>query len=82
MEEKRSPMPSFRNASSELSIENEDRAILLKKAHRKVDKHLLLWYSFVYLIMRVHVSNISNTAAINIEPGSKIKKHFGNLTSE
>jgi hypothetical protein len=55
---------------------------LLKKAHGKVDKRLLLWYSFVYLIMRIHVSNISNTAIINLEEGDGIKKQLGNLTSE
>ncbi|KXH33991.1 high-affinity nicotinic acid transporter [Colletotrichum simmondsii] len=54
---------------------------LLKKAHRKVDKRLLLWYSFVYLIMRIHVSNISNAAIINLEQGTGIKKQLGNLSS-
>ncbi|KAK1701643.1 high-affinity nicotinic acid transporter [Colletotrichum lupini] len=54
---------------------------LLKTAHRKVDKRLLLWYSFVYLIMRIHVSNISNAAIINLEQGTGIKKQLGNLSS-
>ncbi|KAF6820059.1 high-affinity nicotinic acid transporter [Colletotrichum plurivorum] len=54
---------------------------LLKAAHRKVDKRLLLWYSFVYLIMRIHVSNISNAAIINLEQGTGIRKQLGDLSS-
>ncbi|KAH3983221.1 hypothetical protein HBI52_088800 [Parastagonospora nodorum] len=53
----------------------------LKKAHRKVDQRLLCWYAFVYLIMRIHVSNISNTAIMNLEQGAGIKKQLGNLSS-
>ncbi|KAF2026350.1 MFS general substrate transporter [Setomelanomma holmii] len=53
----------------------------LKAAHRKVDKRLLCWYAFVYLIMRIHVSNISNTAIMNLEHGTGIKKQLGNLSS-
>lgn len=53
----------------------------LTRAHRKVDKRLLLWYSFVYLIMRIHVGNISNTAIMNLEEGTGIKQQLGNLTS-
>jgi hypothetical protein len=52
-----------------------------KQARRKVDKRLLIWYAFVYLIMRIHVSNITNTAIINLEQGTGIKKQLGNLTS-
>lgn len=54
----------------------------LRSAHRKVDRRLVLWYSFVYLIMRIHVSNISNTAIINLEEGDGIKAQLGNLTSQ
>lgn len=54
---------------------------LLKAAQKKVDRRIILWYSFVYLIMRIHVSNITNTAIINIEEGDGIKKQLGNLTS-
>lgn len=54
---------------------------LLKSAQKKVDRRVILWYSFVYLIMRIHVSNITNTAIINIEEGDGIKKQLGNLTS-
>lgn len=52
-----------------------------KAAYHKVDIRILLWYSFVYLIMRIHVSNITNTAIINIEQGTGIKKQLGNLDS-
>jgi len=61
---------------------DEDAAAALKAAHRKVDVRLLLWYSFVYLIMRVHVNNITNTAIINLEQGHGIKKQLGNLSSQ
>lgn len=54
----------------------------LKSAHQKLDHRLILWYSFVYLIMRIHVSNISNTAIINLEQGTGIKKQLGNLSSQ
>jgi MFS family permease len=35
----------------------------------------------VYLIMRIHVSNISNSAIINLEQGTGIRKQLGNLSS-
>ncbi|WQF84623.1 Putative major facilitator superfamily, MFS transporter superfamily [Colletotrichum destructivum] len=54
---------------------------LLKAAHRKIDKRLLVWYSFVYLIMRIHVSNISNAAIINLEQGTGIRRQLGDLSS-
>ncbi|GKT63227.1 high-affinity nicotinic acid transporter [Colletotrichum tofieldiae] len=63
-----------------ISSPDEDDS-LLKIAHRKVDRRLLLWYSFVYLIMRIHVSNISNAAIINLEEGTGIRKQLGNLSS-
>lgn len=34
----------------------------LRAAGQKVDKRLFLWYSFVYLIMKIDVSNTTNTA--------------------
>ncbi|SMY26146.1 unnamed protein product [Zymoseptoria tritici ST99CH_1A5] len=67
--------------SSEQSLEAESKTTL-QRAYRKVDYRVLLWYSFVYLIMRINVSNITNTAIINIEDGTGIKKQLGNLTSE
>ncbi|OJJ41829.1 hypothetical protein ASPWEDRAFT_56825 [Aspergillus wentii DTO 134E9] len=59
----------------------ESNARNLKQIHRQIDTRILLWYSFVYLIMRVDVTNISNAAIINIEEGNGIKKELGNLTS-
>ncbi|PPJ49632.1 hypothetical protein CBER1_02173 [Cercospora berteroae] len=53
----------------------------LRSAYRKSDLRLLYWYSFVYLWMRIHASNITNTAIINIETGDGIKTQLGNLTS-
>ncbi|TQN65548.1 MFS transporter prlL [Colletotrichum shisoi] len=54
---------------------------LLATAHRKVDRRLLVWYSFVYLVMRIHVSNISNAAIINLEQGTGIRRQLGDLSS-
>jgi hypothetical protein len=69
------------DTTSQASIEDGSKTTL-QKAYRKVDYRVLLWYSFVYLIMRINVSNITNTAIINIEEGTGIKKQLGNLTSE
>ncbi|KAF9871430.1 high-affinity nicotinic acid transporter [Colletotrichum karsti] len=73
-------MPQQQPPASEHPPSEEDKP-LLKTAHRKVDKRLLIWYSFVYLIMRIHVSNISNAAIINLEQGTGIRKQLGNLSS-
>lgn len=54
----------------------------LRAVHRKLDYRLLLWYSFVYLVMRIDVTNVTNTAIINVEEGNGIKKELGNLTSQ
>lgn len=72
--------PVIRSPSSLSTAEPEHDG--LRSAHRKVDRRLVLWYSFVYLIMRIHVSNISNTAIINLEEGDGIKAQLGNLTSQ
>ncbi|KAH7196419.1 high-affinity nicotinic acid transporter [Fusarium flagelliforme] len=72
--------PTQADASSTENGFNQEKDVL-KTAHRKVDKRLLLWYAFVYLIMRIHVSNISNTAIMNLEQGTGIKKQLGNLSS-
>jgi MFS family permease len=53
-----------------------------KTGYRKVDIRLLLWYSFVYLIMRIHVQNVTNSAIMNLETGHGIKAQLGNLDSE
>lgn len=63
--------------------EDDDRLSAdLRSAHRKLDRRLILWYAFVYLFMRIHVSNISNTAIINLEQGDGIKVQLGNITSQ
>ncbi|KAH7115130.1 major facilitator superfamily domain-containing protein [Dendryphion nanum] len=66
---------------SDSDTSSAESEALLKAAHRKIDKHLLLWYAFVYLIMRIHVGNISNSAIMNLEQGTGIKKQLGNLSS-
>jgi hypothetical protein len=82
MSDTRSPISVTNNVSSSSSDDLEVETPLLKQARRKVDKRLVLWYSFVYLIMRIHVGNISNAAIINLEQGTGIRKQLGNLTSQ
>ncbi|KAK4902730.1 hypothetical protein LTR27_000669 [Elasticomyces elasticus] len=64
-----------------LDVEAESSDQRLKAVRRKVDIKILLWYSFVYLIMRIHVSNVSNVAIINLEQGTGIRKQLGNLSA-
>jgi len=63
------------------STTSQDQLDHVKAIRRKVDIKILLWYSFVYLIMRIHVSNVTNTAIINLEQGDGIKKQLGIVTS-
>jgi hypothetical protein len=65
---------------SDASSDLPSKAVL-EAAHRKVDKRLLCWYAIVYLLMRINVSNISNTAIMNLEQGTGIKKQLGHLSS-
>lgn len=57
-------------------------SLVSKTAYRKTDIRLLLWYSFVYLIMRIHVQNVTNSAIMNLESGDGIKTQLGGLSSE
>jgi sugar phosphate permease len=58
------------------------QSLIEKAAYRKADIRLLLWYSFVYLIMRIHVQNVTNSAIMNLESGHGIKQQLGGLSSE
>jgi hypothetical protein len=69
-----SPTPSDSLTTSQTQAE--------KTGYRKVDIKLLIWYSFVYLIMRIHVQNVTNSAIMNLETGHGIKAQLGNLDSE
>lgn len=73
---------SSTSVSPRESVDHQHSAAALKSAHKKLDRRLILWYAFVYLFMRIHVSNISNTAIINLEQGDGIKAQLGNLTSQ
>jgi MFS family permease len=66
---------------SNVTSDNSASEAALKAAHRKVDRRLLFWYAFVYLFMRINLSNITNTAIMNLEQGTGIKKELGNLSS-
>jgi MFS family permease len=68
-----SPTPSSLTSS---------QSLIEKAAYRKADIRLLLWYSFVYLIMRIHVQNVTNSAIMNLETGHGIKAQLGGLSSE
>ena len=68
-----SPTPSSLTSS---------QSLIEKAAYRKADIRLLLWYSFVYLIMRIHVQNVTNSAIMNLETGDGIKAQLGGLSSE
>lgn len=84
--EKGSAIPTFQsqNSNSESSsIEDVDlRDKKLRVAHKKVDHRLLIWYCFVYLILRIDAVNISNTAIMNVEAGHGIYKQLGGITSQ
>lgn len=68
--------------SSTTDIESQDdRQAKLKAVQRKIDVKLLLWYSFVYLVLSIHKTNIANTAIINVEEGTDIITQLGDLSS-
>jgi hypothetical protein len=78
---RKNEVPAYFSAGSESPL-REDEALILKHARRRVDKRLFLWYSFVYFIVRIHVSNIVNTTIVNIVQSTGIKKQLGNLTTQ
>lgn len=63
------------------SILEQDKKTLAK-VHRKIDLHMVLFYSIVYLVVQIDKTNISNVAIINLESGHGIKKELGGLTSQ
>ena len=70
------------DSSSTSDIESQDeKTAKLKAVQRKIDIKLLLWYSFVYLVLSIHKTNIANTAIINVEQGTDIITQLGNLSS-
>lgn len=73
--------PTFSPTEEDIEVSHEPQGRTLQRIHRQADLRILLWYSFVYLIMRIDVTNITNTAIINIEEGNGIKKELGNLSS-
>lgn len=68
-------------SSSTLEADSSRNYKILKSAQKKADRRIVLWYSFVYLIMRINVSNIANTAIMNVEEGDGIKRQLGHITS-
>ncbi|KAG9192547.1 hypothetical protein G6011_11281 [Alternaria panax] len=58
------------NSQTSKSPRTQHIDTVLKEAHQKVDVHMLYWYAFVLLIMRMNVNNSSNTAILNKEQGT------------
>lgn len=77
----RDKKPTLSPTEEDIEIAHESCDRTLQQIHRQADLKILLWYSFVYLLMRIDVTNISNTAIINIEEGNGIKKELGNVSS-
>ena len=78
-------IPGTPTVESQISDSIEDaefRDEKLRVAHKKVDHRLLIWYCFVYLILRVDAVNITNTAIMNVETGHGIYKELGGITSQ
>lgn len=59
----------------------DDYQVKLKAVQRRIDVKLLLWYSFVYLVLSIHKTNIANTAIMNEESGDDILTELGGLSS-
>ena len=57
-------------------------SLMIKAAYRKADTRMLLCYSFVYLIMRIHVQNVTKSAIMNLRIGHGIKAQPSGLSSE
>jgi MFS family permease len=76
-----SPTIKTERASSSSEGDTTSSSSVLKAAHRKIDIRILLWYSFVYPIMRMNVNNITNTAIMNVESRTDIRHRLGNLSS-
>ena len=53
----------------------------VRAVRRKVDRRLLSFYCVAYLIMRINVTNATNTAIMNAKTPQNIKIQLGNLTS-
>ena len=68
-----SPTTDGSSANSTLTIDRD----LEKKALRKVDFWLVGFYSAVYIFRVIDSSNYSNTAIVNLEHGTGIKKQLG-----
>lgn len=68
------------SSTLDIELQNEYKA-KLKAVQKKIDVKLLLWYSFVYLVLSIHKTNIANTAIMNEEEGDDILTELGGLSS-
>ena len=68
------------SSTAEIESQEHEKKARLKAVQRKIDIKLLLWYSFVYLVLSIHKTNIANTAIINVEEGTDILTQLGNLS--
>ena len=74
-------LTSSSKTASEIESQEDDKHAKLKAVQRRIDIKLLLWYSFVYLVLSIHKTNIANTAIINVEEGTDIITQLGGLSS-
>lgn len=68
--------------SQAVSLQTSEVQDVLKKAYRKLDVRILVWYAVVDLLMKMGEANITNAAIMNIEQHGNIKQQLGNLSSE
>ena len=68
------------NLAASLSDDARNDAVLLR-AHKKVDRRLLVWLGVLFFLMKFAQNNISNAAIMNLEQGTGIKAQLGKLTS-
>lgn len=71
---------STNTSDSDLESLNQKKT-KLKAVQRKIDIRILLWYSFVYLVLSIHKTNIANTAIVNVETNDDILTQLGDLSS-
>lgn len=70
------------DVSLERSHSTSESDATLKRAYRKADVRLLVWYSFVFLILKIEGHNNANAVIMNVEAGTDIRHQLGDLTSE
>lgn len=71
-----------RSSGTVVAVSQAKRNAQLRKAYRKVDLRLLLWYAILFTMVKISTKNVTNAAILNLEQGTGIKHQLGHLTSE